>query len=278
MTGWFDRVAEADPVELLCLRAPNPGPMTLDGTNTYVLRDGAQSWVVDPGPRDIGHLTAILRACGLPGPAAPQAVIVTHRHADHAEAAGTLVRQLRQRTGAPVELYASDPTAVPGARVPPAELIGERGTVAHVLHLPGHTADSLALLVEGGRLLSGDTLLGGSSTTIVPPDGSLTDLLASLEVLQAMSMDGRIAGIHPGHGEPIESPHEARDAIDEALAHRRERIEQVRAARAEGLLTMDRLVRRLHGDTLPPELREAAEWNILAAITHLREEGGGPRD
>src|SRR5699024_11816428 len=86
-----------------------------------------------------------------------------------------------------------DRSAVPGSRALPSTLESDHGTVGHVVHLPGHTSDSVALLLEGGRLLSGDTLLGGSSTVIVPEDGgSLSDYLQSLAILRAMTMDGRI--------------------------------------------------------------------------------------
>lgn len=272
----LDRVDDAPPVELTAVRAANPGPMTLSGTNSYVLRDGEQCWVVDPGPKDPEHLAELLVACA-PSPR-PMGVIVTHRHGDHTAGAATLARQLAARSGQEVPLWAADPGAVHGSRRVPAELAGDHGTVAHIVHLPGHTADSIGLLVEGGRLLSGDTLLGESSTVIVPGDGgSLQEYLQSLAILRAMAMDGRIGSIHPGHGPAYESPLDALGALETAIAHRRERIEQVRVARRAGVLTLDRLVRAVYGAELAPELQEPARWNLRATLQLLAEEDGGER-
>lgn len=269
MTEPAIRDEQAPVPEILRILAPNPGPMTLTGTCTYVVRDGDQVWVLDPGPRDAAHLDAVVAATGVGRGARPAGVIVTHRHEDHAGGAGALRRRLQSLSGRPVPLWAADPAAVPGAESPPARLEGDRGVVGHVIHLPGHTADSIALLVIGGRLLIGDTLLGGSSTVIAPPDGSLTDYLRSLEVVRALGADGRISEILPGHGEPYEEPTSALGAVEDALSHRRARVEEVRRARERGLLTMPRLLREVYGDDLPAGLREAAEWNVRAAIDHI---------
>ena len=262
----------APAVELIAVRAQNPGPMTLNGTNSYVLRDGDQVWVVDPGPRDPEHLAALLLRCG--PESRPQGVLVTHRHLDHTAGAATLARQLAARSGLEVPLWAADQAAVPGSRPLPATLEGDHGTVGHVIHLPGHTSDSVGVLVDGGRLLSGDTLLGGSSTVIMPQDGgSLTDYLQSLASLRAMALDGRIGSIHPGHGPVYETPLEVLEAIEQAIEHRNERIDQVRRARTAGVLTIDRLLRVVYGADLSEPLAEAARWNLRAALDHLAEDG-----
>ncbi|MFQ6484033.1 MBL fold metallo-hydrolase [Brachybacterium epidermidis] len=267
-----DRDPEAPGVELITLRAPNPGPMTLTGTCTYVLRDGAQVWVVDPGPKDPEHLAGVLLACG--ADAQPMGVLVTHHHADHAAGAATLARQLSARTGRDVPLWAADQRTVAGSRPLPAVLDGDRGTAGHVIHLPGHTADSVGVLVEGGRMLTGDTLLGGSSTVIVPDHGGdLGEYLQSLAILRAMTSDGRVSSLYPGHGEPYLSPLEALEAIEQAIAHRHERIEQVRRARTAGILTMDRLLRVVYGADLPAQLEKAARWNLRATLDHLGQNG-----
>lgn len=265
------RDPEAPAVELIAVRAGNPGPMTLQGTNSYVLRDGDQVWVVDPGPRDPEHLAELLVSCG--PEARPRGVLVTHRHLDHTAGAATLARQLAARSDHEVPLWAADQSAVPGSRPLPATLEGDHGTVGHLIHLPGHTSDSIAVLVDGGRLLSGDTLLGGSSTVIVPDDGgSLGDYLQSLAILRAMTEDGRIGSIHPGHGPAYETPLDSLEAIEQAIAHRQERIEQVRRARTAGVLTMDRLLRVIYGPDLSADLERAARWNLRAALDHLAEE------
>lgn len=269
MSETIGRPDEAPSVELAMVLAENPGPMTLAGTNTYVLRDGDQVWVLDPGPKQVEHLAEVLTVCGIPGPVRPMGVIVTHRHTDHTEAAGTLRRQLESRSGLEVPLWAADPQALPGARPVPSELVGDNGVVAHVVHLPGHTADSIALLVEGGRLLCGDTLLGGSSTVISPPDGDLGEYLHSLAILRAFAEDGRISSIHPGHGPSYDTPLEALAAIEQAISHREERIEQVREARAAGVMTVDRLRRLVYGADLAEGLRQAADQNLRATLEHL---------
>lgn len=264
------RVPGAVPARLVTLRADNPGPLTLTGTNTYVVLDAGQAWIVDPGPRDPEHLARILESSQIAHGVRPAGILVTHRHGDHTDAAGTLRRQLENRTGRSVPLWAADPAAVPGARDVPSELVGDHGTVAHVIHLPGHTDDSIGLLVDGGRMLTGDTLLGGASTVIVPRDGGdLTAYLQSLAVPRALALDGRISSLHPGHGPAATSPTEAIGAIEQAIAHREERIRQVREARAAGALTMPRLPRAVYGPDLPDALREAAEWNLRATVEHL---------
>lgn len=269
-----EHVPQRDPsapaVELTALRADNPGPMTLSGTNSYLVRDGDQVWIVDPGPKDPEHLAELLLSCG--DDARPQGVLVTHRHQDHTAGAATLARQLAARSGREVPLWAADQSAVSGSRPLPSTLESDQGTVGHVIHLPGHTSDSVGVLVDGGRLLSGDTLLGGSSTVIIPEDGgSLTDYLQSLAILRAMTMDGRIGSIHPGHGPSYDSPLDVLEALEQAISHRRERIEQVRRARTAGVLTMDRLLRVIYGPELPVPLQNAARWNLRAALDHLSE-------
>lgn len=267
------RDPQAPPPELERVRADNPGPMTLEGTNTYIVRDGTDVWVIDPGPLDTQHLVAVIRRCG--EGMNPRGVLLTHRHLDHSEGAGTLRRQLENRSGREVPLWAHDQRAVAGARPLPAELVGDNGLVGHVIHLPGHTADSVGVLVHGGRLLSGDTVLGdGSSTVIAAPDGDLTEHLQSLAVLRAMAIDGRISEIHPGHGSPYPSPLEAIAAIEGMVAHREQRIEQVRQARAGGALTMDKMLRAVYGSELDATLREAAEQNLRATLDHIARTKG----
>ena len=265
------RAPDAPAVELIVVRADNPGPMTLTGTNSHVLRDEGQVWVVDPGPKDPEHLAELLLTCG--DDARPEGVLVTHRHADHAAGAATLARQLTARSGREVPLWAADQSAVPGSRPLPATLIGDNGTVGHVIHLPGHTSDSVGVLVEGGRMLTGDTLLGGSSTVIVPEHGgSLTEYLQSLAILHALAEDGRISALFPGHGPSVDSPLEVLAVLEETIAHREERIDQVRRARTAGVLTLDRLLRVVYGPDLPEQLQDAARWNLRATLDHLAQE------
>lgn len=258
--------------------APNPGPMTLEGTNTYVFTraelgtGGAGAWIVDPGPKDAGHLAELIRlSCS--ADLHPRGILITHRHADHVDGAGTLRRQLENRSGREVPLWAVDIDAVPAALPMPPAIHGVDGEiVGHVIHVPGHTADSVALLLAGGQLLAGDTLLGGSSTVIAEPDGDLGEYLQSLAILRALAVDGRISSIHPGHGHELTDPLSALSAIEEAIEHRKQRIEQVREARAHGALTVDRIVRAVYGAELTdPALEQAARSSVKATLRYLTE-------
>lgn len=212
------------------LRAGNPGPMTLDGTRSYVLRaPGVPGCVVvDPGPDDAAHLDALAAA----GPV--ELVLITHRHADHT--AGS--PGLRARTGAPVR--AADPEHCHGGlRLLDGETIVVAGLRIDVVATPGHTADSVCLAVSGPGagpvVLTGDTILGRGTTVLAEPDGSLGQYLASLDLLERLAGElgtraGRppsdLVGL-PGHGEPVP---DLASAVRAYRAHRLERLDQVRAA------------------------------------------------
>jgi glyoxylase-like metal-dependent hydrolase (beta-lactamase superfamily II) len=239
-------VAAQPPSWATLVRAPNPGPMTLDGTNTWVLRATAATpaVVVDPGPADEQHL----RAVAAHGPVA--AVLVTHGHHDHV---GGLAR-FRELTGADVV------TLPDGA---PAELAGLRITAAAT---PGHTADSVCYLVEGGgerAVLTGDTILGRGTTVVAWPDGNLGDYLASLERLVEFGP----VQVLPGHGPMLA---DCAAAASYYLRHRRDRLEQVRQAVAEGATSPAEVVARVYPD-LDPALRQAAEWSARAQLEYLRQ-------
>lgn len=213
------------------LRADNPGPMTLDGTRSYVLRAPGASGcvVVDPGPLLEPHLTALAGA----GPV--ELALVTHRHPDHT---GGLAR-FRELTGAPsrgvspefsVGAGGGDATVEPLAD---GEVLDVAGLRVEVLATPGHTADSACFVVSapgdpasGGVVLTGDTVLGRGTTVLAEPDGSLRDYLASLDRLGALDLPGPVLGL-PGHGPVIQ---DLGSAVHAYRAHRLERLEQVRAA------------------------------------------------
>ena len=148
--------------------APNPSPMTLDGTNTWIVG----GWVVDPGPADPGHLERVASA------ASPlKGVVLTHSHADHAEGAGEL---------GPEPVLPSD-----GDQVGPFSAIGT----------PGHSADSVCLLYQR-VLFTGDTVLGQGSVFVSPGEGSLAAYLDSLERLVELDVEA----ICPGHGPVVHDP------------------------------------------------------------------------
>lgn len=238
------------------LLAPNPGPMTLDGTNTWILRDPGERAcvVVDPGPLDDGHLDRIVAA----GPVA--LILLTHAHLDHAEAAP----RLSELTGAPV--VARDPAWCRDAE---ALRPGRSDPVAGVEWLtiltPGHSSDSVCLALPHERaLLTGDTILGRGTTVVAHPDGRLADYLDSLQRLRDLA-ETDVDALLPGHGPIVENP---LAALDFYLTHRQERLDQVRAAIDAGDTTAAAVVRRVYAD-VDPSLWPAAEQSVRAQLDYL---------
>lgn len=245
----------------VCVLAPNAGVMTLDGTNTWVLRDhrGGPSLVVDPGPLDEGHLAAVAQVAG-----DVRAVLLTHGHADHSQAA----RAFAERVGCGVRA------------LDPAQRLGDEGLTdgdvvevgdleVRVVATPGHTSDSLSFHVPADHaVLTGDTVLGRGTTVVAHPDGRLGAYLGSLRRLRALADEHGATQVWPGHG-PVLG--DAPAVIDRYLAHRRERLEQV----AEALRTLGpeatprQVVERVYAD-VDPVLWGAAELSVRAQLEHLR--------
>ncbi|WP_017933297.1 MBL fold metallo-hydrolase [Nocardioides sp. Iso805N] len=248
-----------------CLLAPNPGIMTLDGTNTWVLREpgGRRSVVVDPGPSDAVHLDAVVEAAG-----EVAVVLLTHHHSDHAEGA----RELAERVGAPVR--ALDPSFRLGSEgLGEGDVIEVDGLEVRVVGTPGHTADSLSFWVPAdGAVLTGDTVLGRGTTVVAHPDGALGAYLDSLDRLHALAASREVSTIWPGHGPVIG---DALAALDYYIAHRRSRLEQVEAAL--GVLPAEvgeddlprRVVEIVYAD-VDPVLWGAAELSVRAQLVYLR--------
>lgn len=238
------------------VRADNPGPMTLDGTNTYVLRTADGIVVIDPGPWLEEHLDAVLSLGSV------SLALVTHHHDDHCGG----IELFRELTGgAPV--LARDPAASGADAELPAhgERLDDLGLL--VLDTPGHTADSVSFVADDGEsvlLFSGDTVLGRGTTIVSHPDGDLGDYLASLELLRTAVP--RDALLLPGHG-PLR-PH-AVTVVDEYIAHRKQRIEQVRAALAGGATTARDVVEVVYAD-VDRTLWPAAELTVEATLAYLR--------
>ncbi|MFB9238535.1 MBL fold metallo-hydrolase [Plantactinospora siamensis] len=268
MTGHVTAPAAALAGELpswaTLLRAPNPGPMTLDGTNTWVLRaaPGEPAVVVDPGPLDDGHLAAIAAA----GPV--RLVLITHGHPDHTEGAPRLRELLGGvpvLAGDPAHTAGGAPLSAPGARV------DVPGLKIELLSTPGHTADSVCFLVTGAgqrALLSGDTILGRGTTVVAHPDGDLGDYLGSLELLAAYPG----IPVLPGHGPALA---DCAAAARFYLAHRRARLDQVRQAVAAGARTPDEVVAAVYAD-VDRSLWWAAGWSVRAQLDYLDRESGRP--
>ncbi|WIM96266.1 MBL fold metallo-hydrolase [Actinoplanes oblitus] len=244
------------------LRAPNPGPMTLDGTNTWILRPpgAAFATVIDPGPLDEGHLRAIAER----GPY--RSILITHGHHDHVEGAGRLAELLG---GVPVR--AADPEH--GTSFDPPGSLDHDGLGIRVLATPGHTLDSVCFLAEyaGERVLfTGDTILGRGTTVVAAPDGDLSSYLTSLELLRAYENVVML----PGHG-PARA--DTATLAGEYLRHRVERLAQVRAAMAAGARTPEAVVDMVYPD-IDPRVRFAAEWSAAAQIAHLERESTARAD
>jgi glyoxylase-like metal-dependent hydrolase (beta-lactamase superfamily II) len=239
------------------VRAPNPGPMTLDGTNTWVLRaPGAEhAVVIDPGPLDEGHLARIA------GYGPFSAILVTHGHFDHVEGVDRLVEILGE---VPV-LGASGESSVGRDGD-----LSRDGLEIQVLDTPGHTADSVCFLVEHGGervLFSGDTILGRGTTVVAYPDGDLGSYLRSLRRLCAY----RNVPLLPGHGPALSDTAAVARVY---LAHREQRLEQVRAAVAAGAEGAEAVVDVVYPE-IDPAIRFAAVASARAQLDFLRWESQG---
>lgn len=256
-----------------CVLAPNANPMTLDGTNTWVLRepDSRRSVVVDPGPTDRAHLDAVAEAAG-----EVAVVLLTHHHLDHSEAA----REFAERKGCGVR--ALDPRYRLGNEgLHDGDVVDVDGLEIRVVGTPGHTADSLSFVLPAeGAVLTGDTVLGRGTTVVAHPDGQLGAYLDSLDRLHRLAEAREVRHIWPGHGPVIA---DALPALDYYIAHRHERLAQVRAAleelratpHPEGLASEElprRVVEIVYSD-VDPVLWGAAELSVRAQLEHLGAPG-----
>lgn len=265
--GRFGSVAQ-------CVLAPNPNPMTLDGTNTWVLRDpgSSRSVVVDPGPSDPGHLDAVAAVAG-----DVVTVLLTHHHLDHSEAAATFA----ERVGCGVR--ALDPAyRLGGEGLHDGDVVAVGDLEVRVVGTPGHTADSLCFVLPGERaVLTGDTVLGRGTTVVAHPDGRLGAYLDSLDRLHALARAQEIGAVWPGHGPVVE---DALAVLEHYISHRQERLDQVRdalaaiaeevgdpaAAHGDGLARV--VVERVYTD-VDPVLWGAAELSVRAQLEHLSRQG-----
>ena len=244
-----------------CVLAPNPSPLTLDGTNTWVIAEPGSTAVVvvDPGPDDEGHLRRVL-AAACDGDRRVAQVVLTHGHLDHSAGAA----RFAELSGASVA--ALDPRLRLGTDgFGTGTVLTAAGCELRVVGTPGHSADSLSLLLAAdGALLTGDTVLG-RGTTVIAGDGSLADYLRTLEELRALADTAGLRTLLPGHGPVLGDP---AVVLDYYIAHRRERLDQVRAALAAGARTPAEIVEIVYADT-DPAVRRAAEWSVRAQLDYL---------
>jgi glyoxylase-like metal-dependent hydrolase (beta-lactamase superfamily II) len=244
-----------------CVLAPNPSPMTLDGTNTWVIAEPGTSAVVvvDPGPDDEGHLRRVLDAARA-GDRHVAQIVLTHGHLDHSAGA----QRFAELSGASVG--ALDPGLRLGTEgYGPGDVITAGGCELRVVATPGHTADSLSLLLPAdGGLLTGDTVLG-RGTTVIASDGSLGDYLRTLDELRSLADTAALHVLLPGHGPLLNDP---AGVLDYYIAHRKERLDQVRAALTAGARTPTEVVAVVYAD-VDKSLWPAAELSVRAQLDYL---------
>lgn len=232
-----------------CVLAPNPSPWTLEGTNTWVIGAVDQGCVViDPGPADESHLRRV--ADSVPGDI--RAIILTHAHIDHSEGAPRLSEILRVPVISQREIEGLD-----------------LGDVTLRMHqTPGHTSDSVCVTVSresGSYLLTGDTVLGRGTTLVAHPDGRLDEYFESLRYLRDHCLEQQVDLLLPGHGPVSQTPVEL---IQFYETHRRERLEQVRAAMSMGAKTISEVTAIVYAD-VDPRVIPAAEMTVAAQIEYL---------
>ncbi len=242
--------------------APNASPMTLDGTNTYLVygRNGG-AYLVDPGPADDAHFGRIASAMEIRN-LEPRGVVLTHHHIDHSESAHRFSREW----SVPIFAGALEDPASPAVLVSEGDSIEVDGQRLTAMHTPGHTADHFCFLLPSGRVLTGDHVLGRGTSVVAYPDGDLERYLQSLLQLEGSASKG----MYPGHG-PELSDESAADVLDYYISHRMYRISQVLEAFSEFRTSVTEAVRGIYGRSIPPGLLFAAELSTRAAISMLVE-------
>ena len=261
--------------DLVRIRAPNPGPLTGTGTNTYIL-GSADRVVIDPGPDHDGHLEALLAETE----GAIAAILVTHSHLDHS----LLVPRLKEATGADVYAFGpsgagqsdimrdlakdsdiggsegADPAFRPDVTLADGEAVTLSGQTIRALHTPGHFGNHLCFEWRSA-VFSGDHVMGWATTLVSPPHGDLTDFMASCRRLAAS--EHRI--FYPGHGDLISDP---ALRLAELMAHRTGRENQIQSALRDGPRTARELTEAIYTD-VSESLWPAAERNVLAHLIDL---------
>jgi glyoxylase-like metal-dependent hydrolase (beta-lactamase superfamily II) len=245
--------------------APNPGPMTGPGTNTYLIGIDEVA-VLDPGPDDAAHIDAII---GAAMPDRVRWVLLTHTHPDHWPAARAIV----ERTGAQLAAFPKGPKAdefdlAVDRRLADAMVVEGTEWALHALHTPGHAPNHLCFLLDEERtLFTGDHVLNGTTTVISPQRGG--DMAVYLESCRRLRALKRLSRILPAHGDVIDEPYAK---LDEYLAHRAQRERQIVATLGRGPQRVKDIVAELYTET-PDELQDMAARQVHAHLLKLRGEG-----
>jgi glyoxylase-like metal-dependent hydrolase (beta-lactamase superfamily II) len=253
MLGTMARLELPD-YDILGIRAANPGPFTLSGTNSWIV-DRGQAWLVDPGPVLDEHMAALLAEIdhrgGLGG------IVLTHDHADHAEAA----RAVRAR-------YPHAPIAAARGEVDVRLSDGDRIGPFEAVATPGHAPDHLAFVTAAGVGFTGDAVLGEGSVFVSPYPGALVAYLEGLNRLR----ERRLSVLCPGHGPVV---HDPAAKLDQYISHRLDRERRLLAALDSGKRSVDELLDDAWSDA-PPGLRPAATVTLAAHLDKLADEGRLP--
>lgn len=242
-----------------CVLAPNASPWTLDGTNTWIIGD-SDVVIIDPGPDDPSHLQAVLRRVHDHGQRI-LGVVLTHGHLDHSEGA----RAMADAAG--VGIRALDPAHRLGDEgLHDGDVVDLGSDILQVVTTPGHSRDSVSLVLTGeGSLLTGDTILGRGTTLVAWPDGTLGEYLDSLQRLRALADTAALQRILPGHGPVLRNP---AGVLDAYLDHRRTRLAEVQAVVDSGITEPAEVVAVVYAD-VPREVWPAAELTVRAQMAYL---------
>jgi glyoxylase-like metal-dependent hydrolase (beta-lactamase superfamily II) len=245
--------------------APNPGPKTLTGTNTYIVGT-SESFVVDPGPADTAYISALAEFVR---PSKPAGIILTHGHPDHAGGADALQRALdvpiygsalvQELAGSPFRQFRP---------LRPGQHMALVGVAVTCLATPGHSYDHYCFLLEPGRiLLSGDTILGEGTTLIAAPEGDMEQYMATLESLKRLAP----STIAPGHG-PIVTDPQAK--LEEYIRHRRDREAALLEAMGDhNGASLDDLLAAVYPEAAGHEIARLARLSVQSQLVKLKKDG-----
>ncbi|MCK1795115.1 MBL fold metallo-hydrolase [Streptomyces sp. XM4193] len=251
----------------VCVLAPNPGHMTLDGTNTWIVSEpgSTEAVVIDPGPHDEEHLRNVVATAESLG-LSICLTLLSHGHGDHSDG----LARFAELTGAPVRAHDPAHRIGEAGGLSAGDVVTVGGLALDVVPTPGHTQDSVSFVLPAdGVLFSGDTVLGRGTSIVAHPDGRLGDYLDSLRALRELVVGEGLTTVLPGHGPVLD---DALGVIDYYLVHRANRLAQVETAVESGHRTAPEVVAHVYAD-VDPALWPAAELSVRAQLDYLTEHG-----